>query len=128
MILVRTPRSYKPTYLGHNGSLEYTSRYISLLDLLDLYCFFLFISHLFFPFGFLIYRYSAVVEVSDMVSVGPLLCKWLGYTSSNPFWCAGLYGLRPLWPAPVGDATGDQCYAHFAHTLYGSTWVQHRCI
>ena len=72
--------SQKPTYLGLRGSWECTSGHINLLDLLDFYFSMLFLSHQFFPFGFLIYQYSAMVEVANMGSIGPLLCEWLGET------------------------------------------------
>ena len=87
MILERIPGSRKPTYLRLRGSCNCTIGHISLPDLLDLFLLLLFISHWFFPFGFLIYRYSAVVEITDMGSIGPLLCEWLICTSPNLFWC-----------------------------------------
>ena len=44
----------------------------------------------FLPFGFFIYRYSAMIGIADMGSFGPLLCEWLGCTSPNLFWCGGV--------------------------------------
>ena len=89
-MLVRIPRSLKMIYLGVREPGEHTSGHINLPDLLDLFCFLLFISHWFFPFGFFIYRYSAMVGMADLGSLGPLICEWLGCTSPYPFWCGGV--------------------------------------
>ena len=96
-MLVRIPGSAKMIYLGLRGSCKCTSRPICLPDLLDLFCFLLFISHQFFPFGFLINQCSAVVEVADMGSLGSLLCKWLGcpplvYPGTGEYKVCDLYG------------------------------------
>ena len=46
-----------------------------------IFFFLLFISPRFFPFGFLTYWYSPIVEMVDMGNIGLLLCKWLSCTS-----------------------------------------------